>query len=57
MGDEQNGHAAPLLDVADQTENLRLGGDVERGGRLIRHQDRWFERQRHRNHGALTLTA
>ena len=57
MGDEQHGHATPLLDVADQPENLRLRGDVERGGRFIRHQDRWFERQRHRYHGALTLTA
>ena len=38
MGDEQHGHATPLLDVADQPENLRLRGDVERGGRFIRYQ-------------------
>ena len=38
--DEQHRHAAPLLDVADQLEDLRLGGHVECGCRLVRDQDR-----------------
>ena len=32
---EQDGHAESLLEVAQQVEDLRLDGDVERGGRLV----------------------
>src|SRR5882757_6994018 len=42
---------------SDQLEDLRLRGDVERGGRLVRHQYRWPQCQRHRDHRALALAA
>ena len=57
MRDEQHRHAAPLLNIADQPKDLRLRRDVERRGRFVRDQDRRFERQCHRDHGALTLAA
>ncbi|MGY4420021.1 hypothetical protein ACVWY2_002446 [Bradyrhizobium sp. JR6.1] len=45
------------LQVADQREDLLLGGDVERGGRLVRDQELRFQHQRHRDHDALALSA
>ena len=57
MGDEHDRGLAALLQVADQFQDLRLRGDVERGGRLVRDQQLWIERQRHRDHGALALAA
>ena len=35
VGDEQHRHAEPRLQVLEQLEDLRLHGDVERGGRLV----------------------
>ncbi len=55
--DEQHGGALARLQVADQREDLRLRGHVERGGRLIRDQHARIERHRHRDHGALALPA
>ena len=57
MGDEHHRHVAAALQVADQFEDLRLRGDVERGRRLVGHQHRRLERQRHRDHRALPLAA
>ena len=57
MGNKQHGGAAILLQVPDQAENLLLGGDVERGGRLVRDQQFRFQHQRHRDHDALSLAA
>ena len=57
MGDEHDRGLAALLQVADQFQDLRLRGDVERGGRLVGDQELWIERQRHRDHGALALAA
>ena len=57
MGDEQHGGAVIPLQVANQRENLLLGGDVERRGRLIRNQQLRLQHQRHRNHDALALAA
>ena len=45
------------LQFLDQRQNLRLGGDIERGGRLIGDEDRRLQNQRHRDHRALALTA
>ena len=45
------------LQIADQRQNLLLRGDVERGGRLVRDQQFWFQHQRHRDHDALALAA
>ena len=57
MRDEEHGCALAPLQVADQREDLRLRGDVERGGRLVGDQYAWIERERHRDHGALALAA
>jgi hypothetical protein len=35
MGDEEEGCARLALQLADETEDLALDGDVERGGRLV----------------------
>ena len=43
--------------AADQREDLRLRGDVERGRRLVGDQQRGLEHQRHRDHDALALAA
>ena len=45
------------LQVTDQLQDLRLGGDVERGRRLVRDQHGGLERQCHRDHHALALAA
>ena len=35
MGDEDDRHALFILQIAHQVENLGLGGDIQRGGRLV----------------------
>jgi hypothetical protein len=57
VGDEHHAHAARALQRADQPQDLHLGGDIERGGRLVGDQQRRLERQRHRDHHALPLPA
>ena len=51
--------AAPLarLQLAHQVEDLRLDGDVERGGRLVGDQQSRIAGQRHRDHHALAHAA
>ena len=57
MGDEQHRGAVIALQVADQSQDLLLRGDVERGGRLVRDQELRLQHQRHRDHDALALAA
>ena len=57
VGDEQKRHAKPLLDVLQQLDNLRLHGDVERGGRLVGDQQVGLVGERHGDHDALALAA
>ena len=57
VGDEQHRHAEPALQLAQQLEDLRLYGDVERGGRLICDQQVRFVGERHGDHDALALAA
>ena len=45
------------LQLAHQVEDLRLDGDVERGGRLVGDQQCRFAEQRHRDHHALAHAA
>ena len=45
------------LQLAHQLEDLRLHGDVERGGRLVGDQQRRIAGQRHRDHHALAHAA
>ena len=47
----------PSLQLLEQAQDLRLGGDVQRGRRLVGDDERRLQRQRHRDHHALTLTA
>ena len=39
VGDEQHRHAVALAQPVEHLEDLRLHGDVQRRGRLVRHQD------------------
>jgi hypothetical protein len=54
---EQHGRALAALQVVDQMQDLRLRGDVQRGGRFIGDQQGGFQGQRHGDHGALALAA
>ena len=55
--DEQHRRALARLQLADEREDLRLRGHVERGRRLVGDQHARLERERHRDHGALALAA
>ena len=57
MGDQDQPDAEFLLQLDDQRQDLRLDRDIERGGRLVRDQQRRPARQRHRDHGALAHAA
>ena len=47
----------PALQALQQLQNLRLNGDVERGGGLVGDQQGWLVGQRHGDHDALALPA
>src|SRR6266540_3161430 len=55
--DEQDRHAEPLLELADQLQYLRLDRDVERGRRFIGDEELGSAGERHRDHDSLTLPA
>ena len=57
MGDEQQRHAEPLLDVLEKLDDLRLHRDIERGGRLVGDQEVGLIGERHGDHDALALAA
>ena len=58
VGDEEDGGEAGLLAGGEhELEDLRLDGDVERGGRLVGDQQVGLHRQRHRDHHALAHAA
>ena len=50
-------HAEPGANFRQQRQDLRLHGDVERGGRLVRDQQIRLVGERHRDHDALALAA
>ena len=50
MGDQQHRHAEALLQLPEQLQDLRLDGDVERGGRLVGDQQVRLVGERHRDH-------
>ena len=55
VSDEEERHAEPLLERLQQAQDLRLDGDVERGGGLVRDQQLGLIGQRHGDHHALPL--
>ena len=57
MRDEQIGEIAPLLQVAQQIDHLRLDQHVERAGRLVEHDEGRLQHQRARERDALALAA
>ena len=57
VGDHQHRHREFVLEVVHQLEDLRLDGDIERGGRFIGNQQCRAADQRHGDHGALAQAA
>src|SRR5262245_35619509 len=57
MGDEQHGHAKPLLDILQKLQDLRLHGDIECRRRLVRNEQVGLVGERHRDHHALAQPA
>jgi hypothetical protein len=57
MGDQHDRGVAAALELAHEIEDLRLDGDVERGGGLIGDQQIRLAEQRHRDHHALAHAA
>jgi hypothetical protein len=55
--DEQDAEAELLLDAGQQPQDLRLDGDVERGGRLVGDEEFRVAHQRHGDHHALAQPA
>ena len=53
--DEQIGQAKVLLQIGQQVEHLRLNRDIQRGDRLVGHDQRGLEHQRAGNGDALAL--
>ena len=53
VGDEHDGHPQLLAQVVDEVEDLRLDGDVECGGRLVRDQELRLTGQCHGDHDPL----
>ena len=57
MGDQQQRQPALGPQPRQQLQDLRLDGDVQRGGRFVGDQQRGIVGQRHRDHDALPLAA
>ena len=55
MSSMRNAKIAPQL--VEQPQDLRLDGDIERGGRLVGDQERRAAHQRHGDHHALAQAA
>ncbi len=57
VADEEVGKAELVLQVAHQIEDLRLHGNIKRGGRLVADDELGFGRQRAGNRNPLPLSA
>ena len=57
MGDQEDGDAEIALQLDQEAEDLRLDGDIERGGRLVGNQQRRPAHQRHGDHDPLAQPA
>ena len=56
VGDEQNAGAVFPLQIIHQSQDLRLNGNIQCGGRFICNQQLGTACQRHGNHNTLTHT-
>ena len=57
MGHDQQRESHVALELTEQVEDLRLGRDIERGGRLIRNEQARLVHERNRDGDALAHTA
>ena len=57
VGDEHKPHAVVAALPHQKIEDLRLDGDIERRGRLVRDQEFWPAGKRHRDHDPLAHAA
>jgi hypothetical protein len=57
VGDHEDRHAEPPLQVAQEVEDLGLDGHVERRGRLVGDEELRIAGQRHGDHDALAHAA
>ena len=57
VGDEHVGEAQPLLQIAQQVEDLRADRHIERRDRLVADDQLRLDRERARDHDALALPA
>ena len=57
VGDEQHRHVELGLELEQELEDLRLDGDVERGGRLVGDEEVGLVGERHGDHHPLPLPA
>ncbi|MNI29456.1 hypothetical protein D3C73_832720 [compost metagenome] len=57
VGDEHHAHVHFFLQLTDQLQDLRLNGDVQRGGGFVGNQQRGLAGQRHGDHHALAHAA
>jgi hypothetical protein len=57
VADENDRRTEIAVELHDQVENLRLDGDVERGGRLVGDQQRGLVGEPHGEHDALAHAA
>ena len=57
VADQHQRHAGVAADAGEQGQDLRLDGGVERGRRLVGHQQIGLPGQRHGDHDALVLAA
>ena len=55
MTDVKHRHIAVTGQITEQFQNMRLGGDIEAGGRLIKQQRIRLARQGHSNGDTLLL--
>ena len=55
--DQEERRVEVLLQVGEDAQDLRLDDHVERGRRLVGHEQRWMEDERERDHDALAHSA
>jgi hypothetical protein len=57
VGDEEDGHAELIAEIAKEVENLGLDGDIESGGGFIGDEKFGLAGEGHGDHGALLHSA